>query len=224
MSDRAFQFAKVTEDGRPLSALRITCSNCPQTTLFVQRGSIRKPPTAAEQFFRNHGWRVGSRQSGDLCPRCIEAEIRRKNLKLVEKEEMSEPALKADPPRTMTREDRRIINDKLDTVYSNDCYENPWTDAKVARDLGVPQAWVAEVRDQFFGPEGSNPEIEAFLGQVEPLMAEAKKYTADASQQLVKSEETLRAAQTLVRAVGDLSGRISQLERTAHRLEREIGK
>ncbi|WP_181409841.1 hypothetical protein [Martelella alba] len=70
---------------------------------------------------------------------------------------VSTPMVKADPPPVMKRDDRRIIAAKLDDVYSTDAYVEPWTDAAVAKDLGVPRAWVSEVREAFFGPEGGNP-------------------------------------------------------------------
>ena len=62
--------------------------------------------------------------------------------------------MKADAPRTMSRDDRRIIFGKLETCWSDEkkTYDQGWTDERVAKDLGVPRAWVSTVRDENFGP------------------------------------------------------------------------
>lgn len=77
------------------------------------------------------------------------------------------PKRAAEPPREMSRDDRRLIFAKLDEVYvdENTGYSAGWTDDKVATDLGVPRAWVAQIRDENFGP-GTNEEITKLLGEV----------------------------------------------------------
>ena len=59
-------------------------------------------------------------------------------------------------------EDRRIIFEKLNEVYLNERegYSEDWTDKKVAEHLGVPQAWVTQIRADNFGPHGSNKVID----------------------------------------------------------------
>lgn len=241
MTQRIHARSRVIEDGRPFSTSIITCHKCGETATFVHRNNTKRmAPDGVTQWFRNHGWLVGHRPNGDQCPTCITAGKRR-HLKLVPQEEEMQPVNKsplkattmltpmtlqasADPPRIMTRDDRRIINDKLDGIYADGSYSFPWTDAKVARDLGVPQAWVAEVRDAFFGPAGSNPEIEAFLDKLEPMMVAAKGYVTQAAKQARDNEDRITAAQALVRAVGDLTARIGELEQLAAKLRKETGK
>ena len=62
---------------------------------------------------------------------------------------------RAAPPPTMSLADRRLIIDKLGEVYVDEKvgYSSGWSDRKVGVDLGVPPAWVAEIRTQNFGPE-----------------------------------------------------------------------
>lgn len=88
----------------------------------------------------------------------------------------------AEQPRKMEREDRRIILAKLNDVYIDEAsgYQSPWTDRKVAEDLGVPQAWVAELRDENFGPAADNQEIREMLKNVEAQAKDAVKLLADA--------------------------------------------
>jgi hypothetical protein len=66
------------------------------------------------------------------------------------------------PPRTMTREERRKIWRYLDEVYDvpNTRYLDDLTDHKVAEALKVPRAWVSEIRDEAFGPDGGNASME----------------------------------------------------------------
>jgi hypothetical protein len=56
--------------------------------------------------------------------------------------------------REMTRDERRIIFEKINELYVGDQvgYRDSWTDEKVAVDLGVPRAWVEDMRAEYFGP------------------------------------------------------------------------
>ena len=111
-------------------------------------------------------------------------------LKIVEKPAVKvvETVAKKEAPADATPEDRRIIGAKLDDVYDVKAghYATGWTDQKVATDLGVPRAWVEQVRKLFYGEEASNPEIDALIAEasalkksVEPLAASIAKMRAD---------------------------------------------
>jgi hypothetical protein len=58
------------------------------------------------------------------------------------------------PPREMGRDDRRIVFAKIDEVYlgEGNGYSQGWNDEAVAKDLAIPRAWVASVREEMFGP------------------------------------------------------------------------
>lgn len=201
MADRSFPFETIVRDGRPCSAMRIECGKCDAKAYMAQTGVKRKPNEAAEQYFRNHGWRVGNGPRADLCPSC---QPKRPELKVVN---MEQPA-KAEAPREMTRDDRRIVFAKIDEVYEKDRYSHPWTDGAVARDLGVPQAWVALVRDEMFGPEGGNPVIDGFLRQAEPILKECR--------------DLVNAARSLIEEGRKIADRVDELERTARAIERDV--
>lgn len=47
-------------------------------------------------------------------------------------------------------------------------------DGKVANDLGVPRAWVTGIRDEMFGPEGSNEQIRATIAEATAVLEEIK--------------------------------------------------
>ena len=63
------------------------------------------------------------------------------------------PTSAVEDERKMKREDKRLITMRLNDVYGETCYNGDWTDAKVAADMGVPVKWVAEIREDTFGPE-----------------------------------------------------------------------
>jgi hypothetical protein len=73
--------------------------------------------------------------------------------------------------REMTRDERRLIFAKLDNVFLDEKrgYDDGWTDHRVAEDLGVPKAWVAQIRDENFGPENRNEAATALIADVAEL-------------------------------------------------------
>lgn len=204
--NRAFPFAQIERDGMRHNALRIDCRCGVQAFFKAARGGHKDSAASAhaESHFRSIGWTIGNRPKDDRCPDCSRRS--KPDLKVISMEP------KPEAPREMSREDRRIIFAKVDELYLDDKsgYTPPWTDAAVARDLGVPRAWVAGVRDELFGPEGSNAEFDDFLARAEPLIAEMRNLNRSAA---AKLEEARR-----------LSARIDELERVAKRVEREIGK
>jgi len=206
-NERAFHIQRIKRGDTEVNAVRMQCAKCEAVAYWPQNGHRAKPPEAVTQHFRNHGWSIGNGPRMDVCPEC---QKRRPELKVVKMETSEAP--KAEPPREMGREDRRIITDKLDEVYDEKAvrYRSPWTDAAVARDLGVPRAWVGEVREQFFGPEGSNPEFDDFLEKAAPIIAEMKNM---ANSLRVQSER-----------YKELEPRIAEIERIGKRLEREVGR
>lgn len=201
MNGRSFPIERIDKDGNHCLAAKIECCQCEAVAFSSSRGGLN--PKAHEQHFRGLGWSVGNGPRRDMCPEC---QKRKPNLKVVK----MEPAHKAEAPREMSREDRRIITSKLDDVYLDGKYSTPWTDAAVARDLGVPRAWVSEVRDQFFGPEGSNPEFDDFLIKAAPVIADLRNLHKSVHAQL----EQCRAMTT----------RVEELERMGRRIEKEIGR
>ena len=58
--------------------------------------------------------------------------------------------------------------------------------AAIAKDLNVPQAWVAKIREENFGSVASNPEIAAHLDDVEKMLADGRAALANI-QQIVKA-------------------------------------
>ncbi|HEV2502358.1 MAG TPA: hypothetical protein VGV39_04750 [Mesorhizobium sp.] len=202
MSQREFVNRKVRHGDKVIPSMFIECK-CGTGMHFKQTGATRKPPEAAEQYFRRNGWTIGARPNGDRCPVCT--------LRTPKAETMEKPAATpavAEP----TREERRIVFLKIDEHYESEKvgYRAPWTDAAIARDLNVPRDWVAKVRDEHFGPGGSNADFDAFLEQVAPILADLKNLARSTAAQLEEA-----------RKIGE---RVDDIERLAKRIEREIGR
>lgn len=158
-----------------------TCRECGETeSIGISQNHALLPAHAIQKKFNQKGWTLGSNEHWDICPDCTERKKHQKpNLTVVKTEDketemkiMNTPAApSAEPPRIMQRDDRRIIFQKLNEVYLDEKrgYDNGWSDLKVSTDLGVPRAWVAQVRDENFGPVGSNPDIDEFKKGLEEL-------------------------------------------------------
>lgn len=119
--------------------------------------------------------------------------------------------IKADPPRQMSRDDRRVIFAKLNDVYIDESkgYDGGWSDQRVAKDLGVPLAWVKEIRQENFGLESSNEDARAVVKEAKDLLAEIndrrKKFDED-------KEKLLRSV--------DLSDVVKKADEIMKKLER----
>lgn len=198
---RAFPLRPVIgRDGKALRMAQIVCSKCGHINHHQRPRNANNE--ASEKYFRSFGWLVGKNSKEDICKRCFTEA----------KDTEMQGALKAEAPREMTRDERRIISSKLDEVYKDEKtgYLSPWTDSAVAKDLGVPRAWVSEVREAFFGPDNVNPQLQAFLDAAAPIIAETKNLFAAARGQLDQAKA--------------LEGRIEELERMSRKIEKEIGR
>lgn len=213
MPFREFDHETVDHGGQPRTAMTIKCSECGAKGYFVQSGKRGLPGKAAEQYFRNHGWIIGKAPRADRCQDC--SKKKRPDLKVVT---TKEDEARADEPRKMTPADRRIVTEKLDDVYDEKAlrYSSPWSDHAVSKDLGIPRAWVEEVREQFFGPSGSNEEFDDFLEKAAPIISEAKDLSKAARAHLDQ-------AKALTAKAADLEKRIGEIERIGKRIEREAG-
>jgi len=168
MADRDFDSVKRAADGRTASAYRIACAKCSTEILFHQHGDRRKSSVAVASHFRNRGWAVGSRPRLDRCPDCRPTSISTAGTA------MTKTAVATiEPPKEMTREDRRIIFAQLNEIYIGEDkgYSAGWTDQRVATHLGVPRAWVATIRDENFGPVRDNETSTALRGEIDNLSA-----------------------------------------------------
>ena len=99
-----------------------------------------------------------------------------------------------DLPRGMSREERRIIFEKLHAVYVSEevGYAEDWSDEKVANDIKAPRAWVSIVREEMFGPDVNEQSVK-LIAEAKALLDEIKtaKQSMDA---LISKAETIEQA------------------------------
>lgn len=94
---------------------------------------------------------------------------------------------------------RREILDYIAAVYdiSAERYQGAESDATVATAVGLPEKWVAELRESFFGPAGGNEALEALTLEVEGFLKSACACRRSVEAQLAVIEEEISAAQKL---------------------------
>lgn len=170
MPDRTFTVVRHPDVNDKRNGLKIRCGNCDNTQTFYKLGVISH--THAARVFREKGWLIGASARADRCPACasgighykpkeepkaipVVPEPERKPAAFPVEVAVPEPVIPAIPvvDRDQTREDRRLINMRLNEVYGENCYQAGWTDEKVAADLGVPVKWITDIREDMFGPE-----------------------------------------------------------------------
>lgn len=126
-----------------------------------------------------HGWAIAKNRL--RCPKC---EFKRKaEVSTAHKDQkMEKPATPADakaatdivrlfePLRQPTPKQKREIIALLEGVYDDDAkrYKGAETDKTVAETLGngVMPGWVAEIREEMFGPDGSNEEMDQLIADM----------------------------------------------------------
>lgn len=196
--DEGFQRAFVMRCG----GSREDGSACESRLDITVHKSTEWPPEAVNKRAVQKGWRLGKKPTEDRCPDCIRREHPRKGNVV----ELKPTKPTAETPSKPDRDAKRIIFAKLEEVYVGEPhgYAAGWGDQRVAGDLHVPRAWVAEIRGEFFGDAKGNEEAEALLAEIEKLRPRLEAFARD-RQAFVQTSERLAADVTrLLRAVEDV--------------------
>ena len=158
-----FDVCSVQVEGQVKRGVRITCGHCGTTgvtAINTLKGAADE--NVFEKYvltkFEKLGWKPGKRVSQHKCPKCftaIKIAAIRKSKAMPPPKLVSPPLTVTPEVRTMTRDERRIIFEKINEVYVGEKvgYSDSWSDDKVAKDLGVPRAWVSTIREDMFGPD-----------------------------------------------------------------------
>jgi hypothetical protein len=203
---RVFERTGIKIDNVTRPGYRLTCSACPAADHIIASGhSGNLPPDMTTKKFSEKGWTVGNNANHDLCPTCTRAKMMARRKPAEEQNVVpiapAFAAMAAEAPREMTKEDRRIIFGKLNEVYLDETrgYDTGWNDRRIADDLGVPLAWVRDLRDENFGPEGMSEAdraaiaaAEAFQGKLADLAKQAQ-HIEDLQEKLAKEIDELKA-------------------------------
>ena len=169
------EHVRVQDGPNTYQAQRIACSHegCSETLDF-RKASGNRPPEAIRSMALNKGWKADVNKGNHLCP------AHNPKHKEPDMAHTSRPLPKPAPTTTIFREmtvkDRRAIFREIDDNYdeSRASYVFEVTDKTIGEKLGVPWAWVANIRDDNFGPAGPDPKITEALEQIETLTKEVR--------------------------------------------------
>lgn len=156
----------------------IVCGGCGAEQTIISSKNSPLPDVMLARKFSQMGWWVGARRVDDACPKCIQANRERRAIKVAD---ACNNRVAAAPAREATREDKRRIRGALDDHYDDrrQMYVDHWTDQKLADKLSVPRAWVANIREEFYGPAQTEEAVK-LLGPINELESKATRLESDA--------------------------------------------
>lgn len=124
-------------------------------------------------------------------------------------------------------------------------YDAGWSDEAVAKDLGIPRAWVTSVRDEMFGPAIADDDPRKLLEQISALseVVDGMKQKAAANAEDLKAREKvwkeaadyINSMQSQIAGLHsrekknadkltEVSGQLEALARNAREMSKAIGK
>lgn len=175
---------------------------------------------------RKKGWSYATR-SGLICPACVlsvaalevAAELKKPKPKL-----RTEPMAQAPTPtetpaplRQPSREQRRQIMELLTTCYDTqkERYSGTDTDQTIADCIGggVLFGWVAQVREEFFGPDGGNDELESILADIAAQIDREQARTASLKTLMEQAAPIFQASQATIQELETIRSRVLALKR-----------
>lgn len=215
----AYRFA---DDRNLRPGLRIYCSECTgHEDVQTNIRACEVPQNFADRMFRNKGWAIGKDRRYDVCPKCQEMERERRELRRQEnvarqKEEGEMEKVTAISPaqivvRAPTPADRRKIFDAIEeaSVPTGTGYKLGQSDESLCKALGLPKAWVAEVRQQMFGFADASDILREARGELLEITKEQEAIKAEigtlADLQralLSRHEECAKRVEVLRRKIG----------------------
>lgn len=126
----------------------------------------------------------------------------------------------------MSRSDRRIIFAKLEECYHDEehGYRAPWTDQAVAKDLGshIPVGWVAQVREENFGPVKDNAEIRDMLVRVSIAATDARALLEEARAHRAMADTVVKSNNQLMERCTEIGKTLAGLLATADRIAKAL--
>jgi hypothetical protein len=184
--------------GRGQPRVKCTCADCgrEEVVAAIHGRDGKEGEGQAVQKITAMGWTYLSKRL--RCPACDQ---KRRTAKATASDKAAPPA------REPTREDKRRIMDLLTDVYDTDaeCYRQGDTDDTVAEVLEVMPAWVADLREEFFGPVGSNQD----LADLRRDIVEQAEQITDLKAELDLKVMDVQNAQQSIRA---MLGRLDKIE------------
>lgn len=169
-------------------------------------------PDTGQMLRKITGWTLISNTL--RCPDC-EAARKAPKKDLTMKTAQTAPSPSQQPPREPTRAQKRAINDLLTSVYDTEGlrYRDAETDKTVADTIGegCMPAWVAEIREEFFGPAGS-AELEELTGALIQIIANTTKTITELGEVSDLIAKNIKAAEADRTAAKALAARVEAMK------------
>lgn len=119
-------------------------------------------------------------------------------------------------PRQPTREQKRQIIDLLNEVYDTKAerYRGKDTDQTVAEVLGtgIMSGWVSQIREELFGPDGGNDEIEHLRAELADLNKLVRETVSNATTKLQEAQAALKSVAETERKIAELTKRVEAVK------------
>lgn len=155
---------------------RVECAQCGAHSDW-RINTSRPPPEVLPKHFANKGWRMSKKP---LCPDC---QSRKETPMTAEKiTALQIPAVRAAnaAPSDAARRMRTKAVEHLVAYFDpeNGKYEDGWSDEIIAKETGLPVAWVTKRREEDFGPLKEPGEFQEIRSEVSQLASEIGKLTS----------------------------------------------
>lgn len=147
------------------------------------------------------------------CPVCEAERVKTYNKTKPMEIDMTQTTDLRQPTREQKRQIMELLNEVYDTKLSR--YTGGETDKTVAETLGggVMPGWVAQLREDFYGPDGGNEELEALLADMAQWREEAAGIAKKCHDDINSALASLRDYNKLRDKLGDLDTRITKLKK-----------
>lgn len=163
-------------------------ANCGCGRRETLRYVIDTNPVLFAKQLRQKGWEVDSKCTWALCPKCVGAK------KLTAK--TSPAALKSQAKMFA------MLSEYFDAETGQ--YADGWSDARIARDVGMAESYVAEAREAAHGPLREHPAIEQAKADLAALRGKTDRDIVEMRQMLDQM------SQDFGRAVAEVQQRIEK--------------
>lgn len=158
----------------------------------------RMPPTFYAQALNNKGWSVDNKCTKAACPKCVGAKSMTAKT--------SPAALKSQAKMFA------MLSEFFDAETGQ--YADGWSDARIARDVGMAESYVAEAREAAHGPLREHPAIEQAKADLAALRSKTDRDIVEMSPDAGPDGPGLRARG----GRGPAADREGQLHRAQGRL------
>ncbi|MGS5046041.1 MULTISPECIES: hypothetical protein [unclassified Mameliella] len=206
--------SKPKQGGRHHSA-EVVCDQCGTTETVVcdyareAGGSWAPNMGQINKKITQNGWAILKKKHS--CPKC---EKERKAVLVTEtavKTKPQETQAAPEPTKAQKREIMLALEDYYDTETER--YKSGNTDQVLADLCGVMPGFVAKIREEFFGPDGGNEDIEALTARIEDLRNDVDGLMSQA-RDMSERAETLRAcAEAKLAEIGTVSSDLARVKK-----------